>query len=218
MATQDRPSQTRSDGDSGKTSAAPSETSRQPGDRERNIQRSQDTQRSAISRPVGGVQGRATPFALMRRMTEDMERFLDHFGFGRFGTGLLPRLSAFDDDLWTLAAATETAAWLPQVEMFQRGDKLVVRADLPGLGKDDVNVEVQQGTVTISGERKDEHEENREGYYRSERSYGRFYRTIQLPEGVDEQQCDATFRNGVLELEFNAPRQEIRTARRIQIR
>src|SRR5687767_4272506 len=64
--------------------------------------------------------------------------------------------------------------WAPQIETFQRGDQFIVRADLPGLKKEDVNVEMTDEALTIQGERRDEHTEDREGYYRSERSYGSF--------------------------------------------
>jgi HSP20 family protein len=85
--------------------------------------------------------------------------------------------------------------------------------------KDDVKVEVTDDAVTISGERKSEHEEKREGYYRSERSYGSFYRQIPLPEGVDADDANATFRNGVLEITMQAPqRQEQRGGRRLEIK
>src|SRR5688500_9530814 len=95
-----------------------------------------------------------------------------------------------------------------------RPSKLVIRADLPGLSKDDVNVEVTDNAITISGERRNENEEKREGYYRSECSYGSFYRP--LPEGVDSDDANATFNNGVLEIALNAPKLESRS-RKLEI-
>ena len=95
--------------------------------------------------------------------------------------------------------------WSPQVEVFEREGQLVLRADLPGLTKEDVKVEVTNEAINISGERKSEHEEKREGYYRSERSYGSFYRSIPLLEGVNAEDANATFRNGVLEITMQAP-------------
>jgi HSP20 family protein len=82
--------------------------------------------------------------------------------------------------------------------------QLMVRADLPGLTKDDVKVEMTNDMLTISGERKKEIEEKREGFYRSERSYGSFYRQIPLPEGVQTEKANAIFRNGVLEITMPA--------------
>ena len=92
------------------------------------------------------------------------------------------------------------AEWSPQVEVTERDGQLVVRADLPGLNKDDVQVELRDEAIIIRGQRKQEREEKREGYYRSERSYGSFYRQIPLPKGIDTEKATANFNNGVLEV------------------
>jgi HSP20 family protein len=110
------------------------------------------------------------------------------------------------------------ALWSPHFELIERDNQLVVRADLPGLNKDDVTVEVDDGILTISGEQKQEREEKREGYYRSEQGYGRFFRAIPLPEGVDAEHTNASFDNGVLEVSFPAPKRQQRTAKRIPVR
>jgi HSP20 family protein len=148
----------------------------------------------------------ATPFALMRRFSEEMENLFGEIGLGR---GWLPA-----------AGLTKLAPgiWSPQVEMFERNDDLVVRADLPGLTKDDVKVEIAADGITIEGERKQEEEEQHEGYYRSERSYGKFYRTLPLPDGIDPEDAQATFNNGVLEITMAAPkRTERKKSRRLDI-
>ena len=106
----------------------------------------------------------------------------------------------------------------PQVETTLRGDRLVVRADLPGIDKDDVRVEIDNDVLTISGERRNEQRDERDGYFRSERSYGSFFRAIPLPEGVNTDQCEAKFNDGVLEISLPAPKQEDRKTRQIQIR
>ena len=93
-----------------------------------------------------------------------------------------------------------------------------MRADLPGLKRDDITVEVDDGVLTLSGERRQENREEREGFYRSERSYGSFYRTIPLPEGVEEDDISATFDEGVLEVRVPVPEQAQRRARRVEIR
>jgi HSP20 family protein len=145
-----------------------------------------------------------SPFSLMRRFSEEMDRpFGDGFasGFGReFG-----RL-----------ADHEGSMWLPQVEAFERDGKLIVRADLPGLTKDDINVDITDDAIKIRGERRQEKEENEEGYYRSERSYGSFYREIPLPSGVNRDEANASFRNGVLEISMPAPTRQS-GSRRIEI-
>ena len=107
--------------------------------------------------------------------------------------------------------------WNPPVETFQRGDQLVVRADLPGLAKDDVNVEVTDDAVIISGERRHEFEEEKDGVYRSERSYGSFCRAIPLPEGAIADNAKADFKDGVLEITMPAPPREATRGRRIEI-
>jgi HSP20 family protein len=84
------------------------------------------------------------------------------------------------------------------------------------LTKDDVNVEINDDAITISGERQNENEEKREGYYRSERSYGSFFRTIPLPQGVNADDANATFNNGVLEITMKAPQLQSR-GRRLEI-
>src|SRR4029453_9986933 len=115
-----------------------------------------------------------SPFTFMRRFSEKMDRLFEDFGFGR--GWLAPSFESGLDWLGTFG----NASWVPQVEVFQRGDQLVVRTDLPGLTKDDINVEITDEALVIRGERKSEREEDKEGYYRSERSYGSFYRKIPL--------------------------------------
>ncbi len=113
-------------------------------------------------------------------------------------------------------ASLETPTWLPQVEVFERDGKLTIRADLPGLSKDDIDVNITNDTVVIRGERQQEREENEEGYYRSERSYGSFYRAIPLPSGINVEQAKATFHDGVLEITMPASERQ-QQSRRIEI-
>jgi len=196
------------------------------GDQERSIQRGRDVSRSTGGgrRPqtpsvLGPGTGQIRPFSMVRRVAEDMDRLFENFALGRTGFGLLPLLGADRDrDAWRDLGGASLADWTPQVETLRRGDKLVVRADLPGLKKEDVTVEVEDGILTISGERREEREDDRGDYYRSERTYGQFYRAFPLPDGVDENQCDASFKDGVLEVSFPAPKQEARKARRIQVK
>ena len=156
----------------------------------------------------------SSPFTFMRRFSEEMDRLFEDFGMGRgwlapsFGREILP--STF--------GSFEQTVWWPQVEAFERGGKFIVRADLPGLKKDDVKVEVTDEAITLSGERRQEHEEKGEGYYRTERSYGSFYRQIPLPEGIKADDATATFQNGVLEISMQAPQREERRSRQLQIK
>ncbi len=144
-----------------------------------------------------------SPFSVVRRMMEDMDRIFEDFGFGRdvdLARGLVsPFFGGAGTDLWGRAGDAE-ALWSPPVEVLEKGDNLVVRAEIPGVSKDDVNVTLSNDTLTIEGERRQESEDRGEGFYRSERSYGRFLRTIPLPEGVDTEKVDASFKDGVLEV------------------
>jgi HSP20 family protein len=150
-----------------------------------------------------------SPFSLMRRFSEEMDRLFGDFSLeGGFAPG-------FGYELGSLADL-ETSMWLPQVEAFEREGKLIVRADLPGLTKDDINVEITDEAIKIRGERRQETEENDEGYYRSERSYGSFYREIPLPSGAGREEANASFRNGVLEITMPAPARQS-SSRRIEI-
>jgi HSP20 family protein len=133
------------------------------------------------------------PFSLMRRFSEDMDRLFDTFLGG----------SAAVASPWTESMLTATG-W-PAIEVAQEGNKLVVQADVPGLKKEDVKVEVKDNALCISGERQAATERNEGGYYRSERSYGSFCRTVPLPSGAKLDSASATFENGVLRVEIDAP-------------
>jgi HSP20 family protein len=105
--------------------------------------------------------------------------------------------------------------WVPPVDLVEAEDHFVLKADLPGLVEGDVNIELQDGTLTISGERRAEHEQSERGWYRIERSFGSFNRSLTLPDGVDPDRIEAAFSNGVLEVRI--PKPEERKPRRISI-
>ena len=135
-----------------------------------------------------------SPFELMRRFTDELDRAFEGLGITRGAGG------------------GEIQMWTPSVEVFERDNNLVVRAELPGLDKDDVKVELTDDGLVIEGERKREREERLEGGYRSEIEYGRFYRMIPLPEGVNVDQAQARMNNGVLEVAI--PMAEVKRPRR----
>jgi HSP20 family protein len=159
-----------------------------------------------IARREQSVNLRAvSPFSIMRRFSEEMDRLFGDFGFEGSLASEFGRLADLEGSMWS-----------PQVEAFERDGKLIVRADLPGLTKDDINVDITDDAIKIRGERRQEKEENEEGYYRSERSYGSFYREIPLPSGVHSEEANASFRNGVLEITMPAPARQM-GSRRIEI-
>lgn len=117
------------------------------------------------------------PFALMRQFTDEMDR-----SFAGFATPKEPEF------------------WMPAIEVKQFNGNLLVKADLPGLDKNDIKIQLTEDTLILEGERKQEKEEKGEEYYRSERTYGKFYRAIALPEGVEVDKVKAEFGNGLLEV------------------
>lgn len=140
----------------------------------------------------------AAPYVLMRRFSEEMDRL--------FGGSPIAQASNFVGGVWS-----------PQVEAFQRENEFVVRADLPGLKKDDVKLELNDDGLTIEGERRDENVQRGKGFYSSERNYGKFYRRIQLPEAANLEEANATFSNGVLEITMPTSKRAPRKPRRLTI-
>ena len=105
--------------------------------------------------------------------------------------------------------------YVPAMDLVDTGESFVLKADLPGLSESDVSIEVRDNVLTVSGERKSEHEDRKAGYYRVERSYGSFRRSLTLPEGVDPTAVTATFDKGVLEVTIPKPEQQ--APRKVQI-
>ncbi|HWF56690.1 MAG TPA: Hsp20/alpha crystallin family protein [Solirubrobacteraceae bacterium] len=108
-------------------------------------------------------------------------------------------------DTPTHAAVARTARWIPATDLVESDSEYVLRADLPGLSEEDVNIEVADGVLTVSGERKTENEERRQGYHRLERASGSFRRSLRLPEGVDADAITASFDKGVLDVHVPKP-------------
>ena len=98
--------------------------------------------------------------------------------------------------------------WIPAMDLVETEGEFVLRADLPGVAENDVKIELEDRVLTIAGERKAEHEERKEGYYRVERSSGAFTRTLTLPEGVDPAGIKASFDKGVLEVRIAKPEEK----------
>jgi HSP20 family protein len=105
--------------------------------------------------------------------------------------------------------------WMPAMDLVETDDHFVLRADLPGMTEDDIKIEFENDILTVSGERKAEHESKGEGYYRVERAFGSFSRSLTLPKGIDAEAVTAKFDRGVLEV--RVPKPEERKPRRIEI-
>jgi HSP20 family protein len=126
------------------------------------------------------------PIRELDSLQGDMNRLFDRFFEGRPPTGASRR-------------------WIPAMDLVETDDHLVLRGDLPGMTEDDVDIEIKDGMLTVSGERKADHEEKGEGYHRVERAFGSFSRSLSLPQGIDAEKVEAKFDNGVLEVRIPKP-------------
>jgi HSP20 family protein len=156
-------------------------------------------------RETGLVPGRRDPFALLRQMTSELDRAFDEVSWPSFR---LP---------WRAPVESQAAGWSPQIDVFQKDNRLVTRIDLPGMKKEDVKVEVTDGHLAVSGERRSEAEEKKDDYYRCERQYGSFYRAVPLPAGVSLDDVKATFTDGVLEVSVPLPAKPEAKVRKVEI-
>jgi HSP20 family protein len=126
----------------------------------------------------------------------------------------------FDFDRWfdfgTRRRSME-GVWRPAVDIKEKNGKYILVADLPGVKKEDIHVELHDGYLTLKGERKEEHEEKKKGFYRTERVYGSFERSFRVPEGVTEKDIKAKYHDGVLELNIPAPKVEAKKAIEVKV-
>jgi HSP20 family protein len=116
------------------------------------------------------------------------------------------------NSLWESPAAQR---WAPAMDLVETEDHYLLKADLPGMTQDNVAIEFNDGALTISGERQADYERAEKGFFRLERSFGKFSRSLTLPDGIDPDRIDATFRDGVLEVTI--PKPEQRKPRRIAV-
>jgi HSP20 family protein len=126
------------------------------------------------------------PIRELDSLQGDMNRLFDRFFEGRAPNGTSSR-------------------WIPAMDLVETDDHLVLRGDLPGMTEDDVDIEIKDNVLTVSGERKSESEQRGEGYHRVERAFGSFSRSLTLPQGVDAERVEAKFENGVLEVRIPKP-------------
>jgi HSP20 family protein len=160
------------------------------GDTDSTSTTSRQNTNTGIAQREPGRMRRLDPFSMFNEFELAMDRML-----GR----RWPHLRALPG-----MPGTETG-WVPQIDMYEQGNQIVVKAELPGISKDDIDVVLEQGDLIIRGERKSEHENTEGNVYRMERSYGSFYRRIPMPEGVKEGDISASFNDGVLEVRAPSP-------------
>jgi HSP20 family protein len=184
------------------------------GPQEQTTQRAQPQSMAQQQQPAGTSQERTTAMEPRRE-----ERAIARHGLPVFGPFTLMR-RLFDDieQLWGVGQPEPSeeqvlVGFVPAIELERRGDKLVVRADLPGMAPDDIRLTVTDDALILEGERHTETEAREPGAWRSERLYGRFRRVIALPDDVDTDSVDARFENGVLEVSMRAPEKKARERR-----
>ena len=146
------------------------------------------------------------PFMDLTRWERDMDRMMEDF-FGRRMRPLWPERWFGRDEL---------AVRAPAVDVFEEKDDIVVKAELPGMEKDNIEVNLTDHMLTIKGEKKKEEEIKEENYYRAERSYGSFLRTLELPRDVHADKIKASFKNGILEVRM--PKTEEAKAKEIKVK
>ena len=146
------------------------------------------------------------PFMDLTRWERDMEHMMEDF-FGR-------RTRPWWPDRWFRTDEVEITA--PAVDLFEEKDDIVVKAELPGMEKDNIEVNLTDHHLTIKGEKKKEEEIKEENYYRAERSYGSFLRTLDLPKDVHADKVKASFKNGILEVRL--PKTEEAKAKEVKVK
>jgi len=171
---------------------------------------------TALQTPAEMQKVDASRFEIVRRFAEEMDRVFEDFGHE---TGWhLPRFLARGRKLLRHGVGTVATAWAPRIDVVEREGQFMVHAELPGMSKDDVKVEVADGMLTIEGQRKEEKQEERQGFTYSECRYGSFYRIIPLPEGADPSKATAEFRKGVLEVTMPAAPRPEEKRRMVEVR
>jgi HSP20 family protein len=145
------------------------------------------------------------PVEFFEEMQSDLARFLS-YPFGAWPVGRNLR-----------RMAQLPMASIPRTDMYERNGDVVVKAELPGIKKEDIDLRVEEGDLVISAERREEREVKEENWYRMERSYGSLYRRLPLPEGVQPEGIKANLSDGVLEVSFPKPKHVEGQAKRIPI-
>jgi len=189
----------------------------QAGQGSRGMQENRGDQRSSSGEQVttsgssrGNVGRVQSPFALMGQLSQEMDRIFEDFWFEPFGRtpSRSTRRGSGNDLLGSV--------WAPAIEMHEHEGEWIVRADLPGMKKEEVQVELNDRALVIQGERRQGCQDTDQGWHHTECRYGSFFRSIPLPEGVDADEIRAEFDSGVLEIRMPAPQRK-ETKRNIEV-
>lgn len=143
---------------------------------------------------------RFSPSSDLRKLQREIDEVFDSFFPARSQNG----------------GETDTSGWMPRVDLSETEDAYMIQVDVPGVPKDDININYQEGTLSISGERKAEDRKEGSDYVRVERSVGHFYRSFSLPQTIDEEGIEASCENGVLSV--RVPKAEETKPRRIEVK
>lgn len=205
MRTHDRPSDTGSRSERETSGTSSESATRQPqqggGEVTRPVPSATEPRGGRLTRGGWGRSAFTTsPWEAMRNLSDEVDRLLDNIAGVRSRAMPYGLTSQRGERGIGDFGGFQPGVWAPQIEIVQQPNAVLVRADLPGLRPEDVDVSVEDGMLTLSGERKQEQREEGEGFVRTERSYGQFFRSIPLPDGADEEKVNASFKNGVLEI------------------
>jgi len=143
----------------------------------------------------------------IRRMRDEMDRMFEDFLEPFFGATSLPSVSG---------GITIPEVAMPLIDVVDAGDKFIIKADMPGVDKEDISVSVERDTLEIKAEKKEEREEEKAGFLRRERAFRSYYRSLTLPEAIDAEKVNATFDKGVLNIEI--PKTEKKEGKKIEIK
>jgi HSP20 family protein len=137
--------------------------------------------------------------------------------YGRPGRNLVGRqFSDIMDEFFNEAAATKNSGFTPDINISETENKLSIQADIPGMKKEDIHIGFENGALSISGERKNRNEEEGRTFHRVETHYGTFERSFQLPDSIDEDSIEATYSDGILQIDIN--KKEDKVKKQIEIK
>lgn len=180
-------------------------TGKQPATQQQNVpvQQGTESDSAAMTRPEQYGMRRWDPFSLFDEMQRDMARLWNQ---------MLP---------WSthepMRVSGGTANWRPTADVYEQDNQIAVKAELPGVKKEDIDIELDRGSLIIRGQRHAEHQVRRDHYYRTERSSGSFYRRLPVPEGVKADQIQASYNDGILEVRIPRPEEEPAQSRKIPL-